>query len=188
MLAPLLPPNSILPRQPPQPAGPLQITCSHSPSLLLPSEFLCLWGRRWPPVVRLPSAKAFQVWLPRMAPTSSAHWACDPSQEAPRRSPRAPWETSEMAWSPRTAHSLPLPSGGSRGSRQGPGPTGFLSWRLAVGSRPLAAAAGSRMQLEVGATGRREGSWQGRQQICSGLGFRPGPVCPGARGPLFPAS
>lgn len=71
-----------------------------------------------------------------------------------------------MAWTPWTAHSTPLPQWGSGGSRQGPRPTGFLSWRLVVGSPPLAAAAGaqgaaagSRMQLEAGAAGLREGSW-----------------------------
>lgn len=88
-----------------------------------------------------------------------------------------------MAWVPRTAHSLPFPQWGSGGSRQGPGPTGFVSWRLEVGSPPLAAAAGVR---GAGSGGR--GAPGREQQICSGLEFRPGPVCTGACGQIFPAS
>lgn len=91
----------------------------------------------------------------------------------PPRTPVAltPGDKSEMAWPLQTTHGLPLRQSGSGGRRQGPGPAGFLGWRLAVGSGPLAAAtgaqgAGGQLPRAVGAEGSRGGEpapWSGVQ-------------------------
>ena len=71
----------------------------------------------------------------------------------------SPWDKSEMARPPQTAHSLPLLRLGSGEHRQGPGPAGVRGWRLAVGRGPLAAAAGVPGAGGGGAAPAHSGQW-----------------------------